>query len=214
MKHFKFSYVLITLAALAQGVMWVNVFKLLHPGILAYIGGVPAGLAIVGLVARSATVLPRVTSKRARTAGWVFLGLLVVTEPIVLGFANWQAIYPRFQSLAVSYVVSGGASLTISIALILGAIVDRSLVPVEKPVEPKQKKQPAKTAEQIPQGTTQATEPTKVYSCSWPGCEWTTEQSEKVQKGGNPVAALAAHTSHHNRAVRKIEAEKAQEAQR
>jgi hypothetical protein len=134
MKHFKFSYVLITLAALAQGVMWVNVFKLLHPGILAYIGGVPAGLAIVGLVARSATVLPRVTSKRARTAGWMFLGLLVVTEPIVLGFANWQAIYPQFQSLAVSYVVSGGASLTISIALILGAIVDRSLVPVEKPV--------------------------------------------------------------------------------
>jgi len=124
----KTSYVLIAFAALAQGVMWVNVFKLLHPGVMAYIGGIPAGLAIVGLIARSANVLPgKNIGKQSKRAGWILLALLVGVEPVVLGVANYMAMTEK------SWIVAGGASLVVTLALILGSVVDRSLVPVEKP---------------------------------------------------------------------------------
>lgn len=66
-------------------------------------------------------------------------------------------------------------------------------------------KQPASKPTQT---TTQSVEPAKVYDCTWPGCQWDTSKSKAVQQGGSPVSALAAHVSHHNRAVKKIEAEK------
>ena len=131
----KISYILIFFAAIAQGVMWTNVFKMLHSDYWAYVGGIPAGIAIVGLTSRSATILPRVASNRARNAGWTLLGLLVAVEPIVLGFANYSAMYPK------SIVVAGGASFVITVALVLGAVVDRSLVPATKPAtKPKKPK--------------------------------------------------------------------------
>lgn len=138
----KIIYFLIGCAALAQGVMWVNVFSLIHHGVLVYLGGIPAGLSIVGLVVYSANSLPRVASKRARQGGWIMLALTMLAEPVVLGVVNWWFMPPDFKVLPVSYVVAGGASLAITFALVLGSLVDRSLVPAEKQ-EPKQKKQKA-----------------------------------------------------------------------
>ncbi len=132
--NFKFSYVPIGLLAFAAGMLWVNVFSLFHNGILAYIGGIPAGIGIVIITVRSANILPRVPSKRARNAGWGFLAAVVIVEPIVLGFANWPIIMDTDIPLINSYIVAGGASLVVSLALVLGALVDRSLVPAEKPV--------------------------------------------------------------------------------
>lgn len=126
----KLIYILISAAAIAQGVLWVNVFSLLHDGLLVYFGGVPAGVGIVGLVAYSANALPRVQSKRARQAGWIIMPLLIITEVIVLGFANYPKITHTPISNFGANVVSGGASLTITLALILGALVDRSLIPM------------------------------------------------------------------------------------
>lgn len=128
----KAIYTLLALAALAQGVMWVNVFSLIHHGVLVYIGGIPAGLAIVGLVVYSANSLPRVQSKRARNGGWVMLILSMMAEPVVLGVVNWWFMPADFKALFVSYLVAGGASLVISLVLVMGALVDRSLLPVER----------------------------------------------------------------------------------
>lgn len=125
-------YIPILLAALSQGVMWVGVFSLIHSGPLAYVGGIPAGLAIVWIITRSANQLPRIQAKRARQAGWVFLVLVIAIEPVVLGVVNWWSMPATFQSLFASYLVAGGASLIISLVLVMGALVDRSLVPVEK----------------------------------------------------------------------------------
>jgi hypothetical protein len=128
MKRFKFSYILIAFAAIAQGVIWINVFKLLLGGIWIYIGGIPAGIAIVGLTVKSANLLPRVQSKRARETGWGLLFLLMVVEPLVLGNANYIEMSVK------SYIIAYGASFAISLVLVLGALVDRSLMPAEKPV--------------------------------------------------------------------------------
>jgi hypothetical protein len=147
MKHFKFSYILIALAAIAQGVIWINVFKLLLGGIWIYIGGIPAGIAIVGLTVKSANLLPRVQSKRARETGWGLLFLLMVVEPLVLGNANYIEMSVK------SYIIAYGASFAISLVLVLGALVDRSLVPAEKHIEPKvkQKKQTEKQEQKQPE---------------------------------------------------------------
>ena len=131
----KISYSLIAFAALAQGVMWINVFKMLHHDYWAYIGGIPSGIAVVGMVAFGANQLPRVGSKRARHAGWVLLIIVMLVEPIVLGFANYIAMEPK------SYVVAGGASLVVSLALVLGAIVERSLIPAQASFKKPQAKQ-------------------------------------------------------------------------
>ncbi len=144
MKTNKIIYVFILCAALAQGVMWVNVFSLIHHGLLVYVGGVPAGLAVVSLVVYSANSLPRVQSKRARQGGWFLLFLVIVFEPVVLGVVNWWAMPTEFRALPVSYVVAGGASLVISLVLVMGALVDRSLIPAEKPAKAKRK--PAKAS--------------------------------------------------------------------
>lgn len=125
--------IMIAFAALASGVLWINVFGLLHRGALAYIGGIPAGIAIVGLVVYASNALPRVQSKRARQAGWFVLVLLGIAEPTVLGFANYPVIMNTHISQSGAVVVAGGASLVISLSLILGALVDRSLMPAEKP---------------------------------------------------------------------------------
>jgi hypothetical protein len=149
----KLIYTLIAFAALAQGVMWVGVFSLIHPGVMSYIGGIPAGLAIVGLVTYSANALPRVQSKRARDGGWVMLVLTMIAEPVVLGVVNWWFMPADFKSLFVSYLVAGGASLVISLVLVMGAMVDRSLLPTEKPAAqpvaatPKPARNPRKVAE-------------------------------------------------------------------
>ncbi len=140
----KLIYYLLGFAALAQGVLWVNVFRLLHDGFLVYIGGIPAGLAIVGLVVYAANALPRVQSKRAQMAGWIFLTLVVIVEPIVLGFANYPVIMHTPITWLGANVVAGGASLTITLALILGALVDRSLIPQESKAQVARK--PAKAA--------------------------------------------------------------------
>lgn len=139
----KINYYMIACAALASGVLWINVFSLFHSGILAYIGGVPAGVAIVGLVVYAANSLPRVQSKRARQVGWGVLVLLGIVEPTVLGFANYPVVMGTVITQTGGMVVSGGASLTITLALVLGSLVDRSLFPAEKQneQEPKQKKQ-------------------------------------------------------------------------
>ena len=132
MKKFNILYIPIVLAAIAQGVLWVNLFSLIHHGIMAYIGGIPAGLSIVTLVTYSANALPRIQSKRARQGGWIMLVLVLIAEPIVLGVVNWWYMPAAFQATVGSYVVAGGASLVISLVLVLGALVDRSLVPAEK----------------------------------------------------------------------------------
>jgi len=137
-------YLLILAVSVAQGVMWVNVFKLLHHGIWVYIGGIPAGVGIVGLVARGANLLPRVGSKRARNAGWVVLVLVMVVEPVVIGIGNWYAMPENIQSQWSSYVLAGGASLAIALALVLGALAERSLIPATKPEKAGSK--PAKPA--------------------------------------------------------------------
>ena len=126
MKHFRFSYFLIGCAAIAQGVMWVNVFALLHFGAMAYVAGFPAGIAIVGIVTRGANLLPRTQSKRARQAGAGVLFAIVVTETAVLGTAN----YVMFPNVVIAY----GVSFVITSALIFGALVERSLVPTKKKV--------------------------------------------------------------------------------
>lgn len=132
MTKFKPIHGFILSAALAQGVMWVNVFSLIHSGLWAYIGGIPAGLAIVGLVVYAANSLPRVQSARARKSGWILLILVVIVEPIVLGVVNWWSMPGDFRELFVSYPVAGGASLVITLALVLGSLLDRSLLPAEK----------------------------------------------------------------------------------
>lgn len=129
-------YLLITFAAISQGVMWVNVFSLIHHSWLMYVGGIPAGLAIVGLVTYSANALPRVQSKRARNGGWVMLVLVMLAEPVVLGVVNWWFMPIDFRSLFASYLVAGGTSLVISLVLVMGALVDRSLLPAEQPQRP------------------------------------------------------------------------------
>jgi len=131
---FKFSYVLIGFAALGLGAMWVNVFSLFHHGPMAYIAGIPTSLAIVSILSKSANLLPRVQSKRARNAGWFFIGLVLVIEPIVLGMVNWWFMPVELQVSFISYVIAGGSALVVSLVLVLGALVDRSLVAVEKPV--------------------------------------------------------------------------------
>ena len=159
-------YILIAFAALAQGVMWVNVFKLFHLGALTYIGGFPAGVAIVGIIVMAANGLPRVQSKRARQAGWAFLILVMLIEPVVLGIVNWWIMPPDFKELFVSYVVAGGASLTISLVLVMGALVDRSLLPAEKPARPARKPKEAKNEPIVAEP-----EPAKAsFSCSVVGC--------------------------------------------
>lgn len=164
-------------AALAQGVLWVNVFSLLHHNALAYIGGIPAGIAIVGLVVYSANALPRVQSKRARQAGWSVLVLLVIVEPIVLGFANYPVVMNQPIGNLGANVVSGGASLTLTLSLILGALVDRSLVPAEKPAKPARKPKEAKV------------EPAKpAFSCS-------------CGKEFGSQSALNAHQRKHKRVI-------------
>jgi len=132
MMKFKSIHGFILAAALAQGVMWVNVFSLIHNGLWSYIGGIPAGLAIVGLVVYAANALPRVQSLRARKGGWALLVLVMVVEPIVLGVVNWWSMPENFRMLPVSYPVAGGASLVITLALVLGSLLDRSLLPAEK----------------------------------------------------------------------------------
>jgi len=136
MKKLNTAYLLIGCAAIAQGVLWVNAFKMLHSDILAYVGGIPAGIAIVGLSARSANILPGVKSKRARQWGWTLLVILMITEPFVLGAANYHAMGDK------SYIVAYGASLVISVALVMGAIVERSLVAKPKATKSKPKSEP------------------------------------------------------------------------
>jgi len=173
----KFTYLFIFAAALAQGVMWVNVFSLIHRGPLVYMGGVPAGLAIVGLVVYSANSLPRVQSKRARQSGWVLLVLVMVAEPLVLGVVNWWSMPEEFRGLPVSYVVAGGTSLVISLVLVMSALVDRSLLPTEKPAKPAKK--PKKPA----------IEPTKpAFVCLVAGC---------TAKSFGSQSALNAHQRKH-----------------
>jgi hypothetical protein len=133
-------YFLITFAAISQGVMWVNLFSLFHHSALMYIGGIPAGLSIVGLIVYSANALPRVQSQRARRGGWLMLTLVMIAEPVVLGIVNWWFMPADFKTLFASFIVAGGASLIISLVLVMGALVDRSLVPAPKQ-EPKQRKQ-------------------------------------------------------------------------
>jgi len=139
MMKFKPIHGFILSAALAQGVMWVNVFSLIHSGLWSYIGGIPAGLAIVGLVVYAANSLPRVQSSRARRGGWTLLVLVMVVEPIVLGVVNWWSMPDDFRVLPVSYPVAGGASLVITLALVLGSLLDRSLLPAEKKKKAKPK---------------------------------------------------------------------------
>ena len=136
---FKPTHGFILAAALAQGVMWVNVFSLIHSGVWSYVGGIPAGLAIVGLVVYAANALPRVQSERARKSGWALLVLVMAVEPIVLGIVNWWSMPDSFRVLPVSYPVAGGASLVITLALVLGSLVDRSLLPAEKQKKAKPK---------------------------------------------------------------------------
>lgn len=136
MKKITANHIMIAFAALAQGVLWVNVFRLLHDGILVYIGGIPAGVAVVGLVVYAANSLPRVKSDRARRAGWIMLTLVIAIEPVVLGFANFPVIMKQTITLPGANVVAGGASLIITLSLVLGAVVDRSLIPAEKPPKP------------------------------------------------------------------------------
>jgi hypothetical protein len=152
-KKFNPVWLMIAFAALAQGVLWVNVFSLIHHGPLVYIGGIPAGLAIVGLVTYSANALPRVQSARARRGGWIMLTLTMIAEPIVLGVVNWWFMPADFRLSFGSYIVAGGTSLVISLVLVMGALVDRSLLPTEKPAPkpatetPKPARNPKKVAE-------------------------------------------------------------------
>jgi hypothetical protein len=139
----KINYYLIACAGVASGILWINVFSLFHRGVLAYIGGIPAGVAIVGLVVYAANSLPRVQSRRARGAGWGVLILLGIVEPVVLGFANYPVVMGTAITQTGGMVVSGGASLAITLALVLGSLVDRSLIPAEK-----QEKQGAKQKKQ------------------------------------------------------------------
>ncbi len=139
MMKFKPIHGFILSAALAQGVMWVNVFSLIQKGLWAYIGGIPAGLAIVGLIMYSANALPRVQSLRAQKWGWTLLVLVMVVEPIVLGVVNWWSMPGDFRLLLVSYPVAGGASLVITLALVLGSLLDRSLLPADKQKKAKPK---------------------------------------------------------------------------
>lgn len=147
----KFIYLFIFAAALAQGVMWINVFSLIQDGLWTYVGGVPAGLAIVGLVVFSANSLPRVQSKRARQGGWILLVLVMVVEPVVLGVVNWWSMPTDFRVSPVSYVVAGGISLVISLVLVMTALIDRSLIAAEKPTQPttKPKKASYKPAQPV-----------------------------------------------------------------
>jgi len=122
-RKFNIAYILIAFAAIAQGVMWVNVFTLLHFGALAYVAGFP-GIAIVGIVTRGANQLPRTQSKRARYGGTGLLALLTIAETAVLGTANYHMLD--------DFILAYGASFVITVTLIFGALVERSLVPVEK----------------------------------------------------------------------------------
>jgi hypothetical protein len=178
-------YLLIALAAIAQGVMWTGVFALIHPGVLSYVGGIPAGLAIVGLVVYSANALPRVQSKRARISGWIMLILVIMAEPVVLGVVNWWSMPADFRALSASRVVAGGASLVISLVLVMSALVNRSLVkldePASKPHKPKAKP------------TVAEPEPAKAsFVCKVAGCQ---------AKPFGSQSALNAHQRKHKKIV-------------
>jgi hypothetical protein len=156
-KKFNPVWLFIACAAVAQGVVWVNLFSLIHSGILVYIGGIPAGLAIVGLIVYSSNLLPRVQSNRARRAGWIMLTLVMIAEPVVLGVVNWWFMPAAFRLTLGSYIVAGGASLIVSFVLVLGALVDRSLLPAEKPAPkpatatPQPPRKGGKKAKSLPQ---------------------------------------------------------------
>jgi len=124
----KFSHLFIAFAALAQGVMWYNLFVVL--GMVdgyAIAGGACAGIATVGMSTRTANFLPGTSlGKRARQWGWAVLIIFTIVEMIVLGTANFM------QMPVKNWAVAYGASLVITLALLAGALVDRSLVPAEK----------------------------------------------------------------------------------
>lgn len=191
----KAIYFLLAFAALAQGVLWINVFSLLHHGPLAYIGGIPAGIAIVGLVVYAANSLPRVQSKRARQVGWGVLVLLGIVEPTVLGFANYPIIMNVSVSQTGGVIISGGASMTITLALVLGALVDRSLLPAEKQERPKVKRQ--KLTEKPVEPTPIQQEP--ALYCAVAGCE--RNQANPKAKPFGSQAALNAHQRKHKRPI-------------
>ena len=135
-KKINFAYVLIGCLAFGSAALWVNVFSLFHEGILSYVFGIPVGAGIVGTLARSANILPRVQSKRARDAGWILLGAMVIVEPVVLAFANYPVIMGYKIDTLGGWIIAGGASVVVTITLALGSVVDRSLVSVAKPEKP------------------------------------------------------------------------------
>jgi hypothetical protein len=192
------AYIFVLLAALAQGVMWVNLFSLIHHGILVYVGGIPAGLAIVGIITRTANLLPRVQSKRARNAGWFFLGLVICVEPIVLGVVNWWFMPHELQITFISYIMAGGASLVISLVLVMGALVDRNLIPAEKPATSEDK--PAKASKKAKKADEKPAEPETQpalpkFFCSVAGCAG----NPKTPDGSfGSQSALNAHGRKHN----------------
>jgi hypothetical protein len=60
----------------------------------------------------------------------------MIFEPVVLGVVNWWFMPADFRLTLGSYIVAGGASLIVSFVLVLGALVDRSLLPAQQSQKP------------------------------------------------------------------------------
>lgn len=142
---------LIVLAGWGQGWLWVTAFRQLHDGIDAYLAGIPTAIGIVGLVAFGANQLVSVKSKRVRRWGWAVIILLVLAEMALLGTSNYMAMKTK------NGIVAYGMSLVITLALVLGAMVERSLIPAK--TRSSGTKRPAKT---------RSAKPSKV-PCEWCG---------------------------------------------
>jgi len=211
---FSFGKLLLILAATVQGVQYVYAFTATHaggdlPG-LAIGGGVVAGFVVLGSVAWAGGRLPLIRAKAARVAAWAAFLILLTVSPLILTPINWYQMAAGLRA-AIGWYSWALAALVASVpelAIALVAFADKGLLPAGQPAnstgQPARRTgRPAKSAGQ----------PAKVYSCTLPGCKWTTTQSEAVKRGGNPQAALAAHISHHKREARQAQPQPGQLAE-
>lgn len=86
--------ILLTLAAIVQGVQYASAFGLVHSLIdgWAILGGVGAGLVVVLAMAYAGSRIPRIRSKKAsKLAEWFFYTMLVVS-PLILTPVNWYSM--------------------------------------------------------------------------------------------------------------------------
>ena len=182
------------------------------------IGGLIAGIVVNVSIAVAASRFGSLKgNKRTRQAVIAFVAMLFISPVLVAPVIFYSLPDTFLETWWARALWSIGWPLVADLAIVLaGAVSGKGLIELSD--------NSAKSAEQGSQTASQATKATKqvrraasqssqvsqtarFYECTWPGCEWSTEQSAAVKKGGDPQAALAAHISHHNRKANKIMAE-------